>query len=133
MDFRHHSNVPRPSPPRPYALHSSPGPFPLFRQPQCCRLRGLPPQWLYEVRPATSTTRCPPGANPPAAKPASALLPYRAGSVAFLSNTSSNNATTMKPGLVSGNPGTPPPTKQARQEVPLPSQEGKKGAMQYAL
>ncbi|KAF2441608.1 NADH-quinone oxidoreductase [Karstenula rhodostoma CBS 690.94] len=68
------------------------------------------------------------------AKPTSALLlPYRAGSVAFLSSTSSNNATTLKPGLVSGAPGTPPPMKQARAEVPLPSQEGKKGAMQYAL
>lgn len=69
-----------------------------------------------------------------AAKPTSALLPYRAGSVAFLSNTSSNNATTtQKPGLVAGAPGAPPPMKQARREVPLPSQEGKKGAMQYAL
>ena len=68
------------------------------------------------------------------AKPMTALLPYRAGSVAFLSSTSSNNATAMqKPGLVAGAPGTPPPMKQARREVPLPSQEGKKGAMQYAL
>lgn len=71
----------------------------------------------------------------PTAKPTTALLPFRAGSVAFISNTSSNNATqTMQtPGLVSGGPGTPPPMKQARREVPLPSQEGKKGAMQYAL
>jgi len=38
------------------------------------------------------------------------------------------------PGLVTGNPGTPPPMKAAtRREVALPSQEGKKGAMQYAL
>jgi hypothetical protein len=37
------------------------------------------------------------------------------------------------PGLVAGNPGTPPPMKLARREVPLPSQEGKKGAIQYAL
>lgn len=37
------------------------------------------------------------------------------------------------PATIPGNPGTPPPMKQARREVPLPSQEGKKGAMQYAL
>jgi hypothetical protein len=37
---------------------------------------------------------------------------------------------------VHGNPGTPPPmsvTGKVRREVPLPSQEGKKGVMQYAL
>ncbi|EUC50101.1 hypothetical protein COCMIDRAFT_32666 [Bipolaris oryzae ATCC 44560] len=68
------------------------------------------------------------------AKPATALMPLRAGSVAFLSSSSSNNATTMKsPATIPGNPGTPPPMKSARVEVPLPSQEGKKGAMQYAL
>ncbi|CAO2658777.1 Nn.00g065000.m01.CDS01 [Neocucurbitaria sp. VM-36] len=68
------------------------------------------------------------------ARPATALLPFRAGSVAFLSSTSSDKATTMKsPAIIPGNPGTPPPMKQARREVPLPSQEGKKGAMQYAL
>jgi NADH dehydrogenase (ubiquinone) Fe-S protein 7 len=38
------------------------------------------------------------------------------------------------PAIIPGNPGTPPPMKAAvRREVPLPSQEGKKGAMQYAL
>ncbi|KAJ4352683.1 hypothetical protein N0V95_004067 [Ascochyta clinopodiicola] len=75
-----------------------------------------------------------PGANFWPAKPTTALLPFRAGSVAFLSSSSSNNATTMKsPATIVGNPGTPPPMKQARREVPLPSQEGKKGAMQYAL
>jgi NADH dehydrogenase (ubiquinone) Fe-S protein 7 len=37
------------------------------------------------------------------------------------------------PATIPGNPGTPPPMKMARREVPLPSQEGKKGAMQYAL
>lgn len=37
------------------------------------------------------------------------------------------------PATVPGNPGTPPPMKVARREVPLPSQEGKKGAIQYAL
>jgi hypothetical protein len=67
-------------------------------------------------------------------KPATALLPFRAGSAAFLSSSSSDKATTMKtPATIPGNPGTPPPMKAARREVPLPSQEGKKGAMQYAL
>jgi hypothetical protein len=74
------------------------------------------------------------GTDPWTARPMTALLPYRAGSVAFLSNTSSSPAQTMQtPGLVSGNPGTPPPMKAGRREVPLPSQEGKQGAMQYAL
>jgi NADH dehydrogenase (ubiquinone) Fe-S protein 7 len=61
-------------------------------------------------------------------------MPFRAGSAAFLSSSSSSNAQTMKsPATIPGNPGTPPPMKAARREVPLPSQEGKKGAMQYAL
>lgn len=67
------------------------------------------------------------------AKPMTALLPYRAGSTAFLSSTSAKDATMAKPAIIPGNPGTPPPMKAARREVPLPSQEGKKGAMQYAL
>jgi hypothetical protein len=69
------------------------------------------------------------------ARPATALLPFRAGSAAFLSSSSSDKAATMKsPAIIPGNPGTPPPMKAAvRREVPLPSQEGKKGAMQYAL
>ena len=69
------------------------------------------------------------------AKPAAALLPFRAGSAAFISSSSSNSAEAhqQSPGLVSGNPGTPPPMKVARREVPLPSQEGKSGAVQYAL
>lgn len=76
-----------------------------------------------------------PGANFWPAKPATALLPFRAGSAAFLSSSSSNNnASPMSsPATIKGAPGTPPPMKQARREVPLPSQEGKKGAMQYAL
>ena len=39
----------------------------------------------------------------------------------------------QNPGLIAGGPGAPPPMKKVRREVPLPSQEGKKGAMQYAL
>lgn len=68
------------------------------------------------------------------AKPMTALMPFKAGSAAFLSSTSSNQATTMKsPALIAGNPGTPPPMKLAPRNVPLPSQEGKQGAIQYAL
>lgn len=70
------------------------------------------------------------------AKPSAALMPFRTGSVAYLSSSSSNKATAgnqQTPGLVAGGPGTPPPMKAMRTDVPLPSQEGKKGAMQYAL
>ncbi|KAH9881207.1 hypothetical protein J1614_001702 [Plenodomus biglobosus] len=69
------------------------------------------------------------------ARPATALMPFRAaGNAAFLSSSAPDKATAMKsPSIIPGNPGTPPPMKQARREVPLPSQEGKKGAMQYAL
>ena len=39
-----------------------------------------------------------------------------------------------KPGIVKGNPGPPPSmSKSENVEVPLPSQEGTKGVMQYAL
>ncbi|KAI9759818.1 MAG: hypothetical protein M1835_000298 [Candelina submexicana] len=73
------------------------------------------------------------------AKPTTALLPFRAGSSAFISNTSAKPATATTvsgPGIVHGNPGAPPPmgvVRKERREVPLPSQEGKKGVMQYAL
>jgi hypothetical protein len=84
--------------------------------------------------PATPTARSLSELTTWAAKPATALMPFRAGSAAFLSSSSSDRATTMKtPATIPGNPGTPPPMKSARVEVPLPSQEGKKGAMQYAL
>ena len=68
------------------------------------------------------------------AKPTSALIPYR--SVAAISSSSSKPATAVSPHNVHGNLGTPPPmsvTGKERREVPLPSQEGKKGVMQYAL
>ncbi|KAI9867137.1 MAG: hypothetical protein M1813_009415 [Trichoglossum hirsutum] len=66
------------------------------------------------------------------AKPSTALLPYRAvGSSAFLSSSSSNAAaeTTLS------KPDGPPlsVTGKVKREVPLPSQEQKKGAVQYAL
>ena len=64
----------------------------------------------------------------------SALIPYR--SVAAISSSSSKPATAVSPHNVQGNPGALPPmsiTGKERREVPLPSQEGKKGVMQYAL
>ncbi|KAI9664591.1 MAG: hypothetical protein M1821_006037 [Bathelium mastoideum] len=73
-----------------------------------------------------------------AMKPSTVLIP-RASSAAFISNSSAKPAAPemMKPGLVKGGPDPPPPmssvTGKERREVPLPSQEGKKGAMQYAL
>lgn len=111
----------------------SPDAFPLCLSSKCCRQRGLRPQWPCEVCRHTELSIAP-KLTLQTARPATALMPFRAGSVAFLSSSSSNNATTMKsPAIIPGNPGTPPPMKQARREVPLPSQEGKKGVMQYAL
>jgi NADH dehydrogenase (ubiquinone) Fe-S protein 7 len=63
-------------------------------------------------------------------KPASALIPYQ--SVAAISSSLSKPASAIQPHNVPGNPSMNVPTKQ-RREVPLPSQEGKKGVMQYAL
>jgi NADH dehydrogenase (ubiquinone) Fe-S protein 7 len=68
------------------------------------------------------------------AKPTSALIPYR--SIAAISSSSSKPASAVTTHDVPGNPGTPPSmsvTGKERREVPLPSQEGKKGAMQYTL
>ncbi|KAF2085909.1 NADH-quinone oxidoreductase [Saccharata proteae CBS 121410] len=66
------------------------------------------------------------------AKPITALLPLRA--TAGISSSTKNDATPMqKPGLIHDGPGAPLPMKKERREVPLPSQEGKKGAVQYAL
>ncbi|KAK5746417.1 hypothetical protein LTR17_000797 [Elasticomyces elasticus] len=69
------------------------------------------------------------------AKPATTLTPFRAVNAAFISSTSSKPAEPVmqRPGIVKGNPGTPPPMKSLPTNVPLPSQEGTKGVMQYAL
>ncbi|KAK3670478.1 hypothetical protein LTR78_009582 [Recurvomyces mirabilis] len=70
------------------------------------------------------------------AKPMTAVQPFRVANVAFISSTPKNPAepAMQRPGLVRGAPGTPPPMKQGMPEsVPLPSQEGTKGVMQYAL
>jgi len=68
----------------------------------------------------------------------SALQPFRAANAAFISSSSSKTAAPMsKPGIVQTNPGPPPSMKaitgKDHREVALPSQEGTKGVMQYAL
>ncbi|KAF2399184.1 NADH-quinone oxidoreductase [Trichodelitschia bisporula] len=67
------------------------------------------------------------------AKPSTALLPVRAGSAAWISTSPSKPAQTGNVGLVSHNPSPSLAAAKARHEVPLPSQEGTKGALQYAL
>jgi hypothetical protein len=66
------------------------------------------------------------------AKPLAALLPLRTTPAAFISSTAANSATAIQP----AQDGQGPPlsvTGKPRREVPLPSQEKKEGAMQYAL
>lgn len=134
LPHRSTSRLPQP-PPHISPLHSFVHAFPYCLSQTCFRRQGLLPQWLCEVcRRTPEKAPGPAKLTPWTAKPATALMPFRAGSVAFLSSSSPNKATTMKsPATIPGNPGTPPPMKSARVEVPLPSQEGKKGAMQYAL
>lgn len=57
-------------------------------------------------------------------KPASALIPFRASAAAF-TTTSRQDATSLTPHSASFG--------KVRKEVPLPSEEGTKGVMQYAL
>ncbi|KAI4285315.1 MAG: hypothetical protein L6R38_000739 [Xanthoria sp. 2 TBL-2021] len=66
------------------------------------------------------------------AKPTSALLPFRASHAAFISTTTPKPATEIQRTQdVHGPPLTA--AGKPRREVPLPSQEKKEGAMQYAL
>ena len=73
------------------------------------------------------------------AKPISALQPFRVANAAFISTTSPKDAVSMqqRPGLVKGGPPPPGPMSAVAHkmptQVPLPSQEGTKGVMQYAL
>jgi hypothetical protein len=75
--------------------------------------------------------------NAPLAKPTAAIVPFRTMQAAWISSSSSKGASadvhTQPPGLISQQPGGYLPSKKIRGEVPLASQEGKKGAMQYAL
>ncbi|KAI9734814.1 MAG: hypothetical protein M1834_001892 [Cirrosporium novae-zelandiae] len=64
------------------------------------------------------------------------ILPFRPAQFALISSSASKSAKAMSPSDVAGNPASPPPmsvTGKVRREVPLPSQEGKKGFVQYAL
>ncbi|KAL8854697.1 MAG: hypothetical protein Q9221_000479 [Calogaya cf. arnoldii] len=66
------------------------------------------------------------------AKPTSALIPLRASHAAFISSTTAKPTTEIQRTQdVHGPPLTA--TGKPRREVPLPSQEKKEGAMQYAL
>lgn len=71
------------------------------------------------------------------AKCSTAIIPFRAMQAAWISSSSPKSATaeahTQSPGLVSTGPSGAVPSKKIKGEVPLPSQEGKKGAMQFAL
>lgn len=101
---------------------------------RCFPGRGLRPQWRCAVS-SNHTRVIQHTANKlfQTAKPSTALLPFRAGQCAMISSTASKPAAPQQtPGIVAGNDSTIPPMKE-RREVPLPSQEGKKGAMQFAL
>ena len=69
-----------------------------------------------------------------------AIQPFRAVNAAFISSSSSKPAEPtmgMGPALIKDGPPPPGPMKSVTgkemREVPLPSQEGTKGVMQYAL
>ena len=83
----------------------------------------------YKLPPTVLELIC----HPLTAKPTSSLIPYR--SIAAISSSATKSATAVLPQSAQGSAGTPPMsvTGKVRREVPLPSQEGKKGVMQYAL
>ena len=83
---------------------------------------------------ARSGLTLPPADHPPLAKATNALLPLRAAPLVFISSTSAKPATAVtKSGDVTGTAAPMSVTGKERREVPLPSQEGKKGVMEYAL
>ena len=92
------------------------------------------PSWHFEVR-ASQDPRVLPLATDfviLTAKPTAALLPLRAGPSAFISSTSAKSAAEVTPSQDAQGPPLSV-TGKSRREVPLPSQEKKEGAMQYAL
>jgi len=86
-------------------------------------LRGMS---LHSSALATNTDR------QPSAKPATSLLLSRLGPAAYISSTSSKPATAITRSQDAHGPPLTA-TGKPRREVPLPSQEKKEGAMQYAL
>jgi hypothetical protein len=113
----------------------------LTQSPPCSLQQGKRRPWPCAVcsRPALHHHRRDQETDNYTARPTAALQPFRLANAAFISSSSTKPAApaTQTPGLVSGAPGTPPPMKaitgKPHREVPLPSQEGKKGVMQYAL
>ena len=73
----------------------------------------------------------------PTAKPLTAIVPYCNTQTAWISYSSSKPASPEphieKPVLAVPGPGGPTLTRRTKAEVPLPSQEGNNGAIQYAL
>ena len=103
--------------------------------PSCCPPQDQSPLW-HEVRYCCSTfCSIYPSWLRKVVKPSSTAL-MRAGPCAFISSSSAKSATTeIQPSSRNDQPGGPPlgVTRKPRREVPLPSQEKKEGAMQYAL
>lgn len=90
-----------------------------------CFPRRERPQWPCEVRQIESPKlylKAPLANLTAAAKPATAIVPFRA--VAFAAQR--RDASSLTPHSVSG-------LTKPRKEVPLPSEEGTKGVIQYAL
>ena len=107
-------------------------PLPLVTWSQCSPPLDRPQLWLCDVCiPLRHTTRHVP--NLSTVKPASSLVPLRLGPTACISSTSSKPASqiTQSQHAYDGPPLSV--TGKPRREVPLPSQEKKEGAMQYAL
>lgn len=78
----------------------------------------------------------------PPAKPMTAITPFKAAAAAHISSSTKKPAEVSVPvrgagSTVKGGPGAPPPMKaitgKDHMEVPLPSQEGNKSVVQYAL
>lgn len=104
----------------------------IFSHQPCSPQHARPPPWPFEVRPATNRSRAITYIRigkltqlPVLAKPMTAMVPFRAA--AALSTSSKRDATSLTPH--SGATGL----ARARKEVPLASQEGTKGVIQYAL
>lgn len=120
--------------PRPLHL-STPTNRHILQSQSCSRRHDQRQHWRCEVRIWFFFA---PGANidTATAKPSTAIQPFRVANAAFLSSTTSKPAAPIqsRPALVKSNP--PPPVSTAGKlptNVPLPSQEGSKGAVQYAL
>jgi hypothetical protein len=96
----------------------------------CFPPRGQESRWRSEVR-AAATPSIPTAIanvpiNPAAARPSVQLVPFRAAA-AISSSSRKDAASAVQP---HGGYGV---AKRERKEVPLPSQEGTKGVVQYAL